>query len=51
MAAYHPSSPYQVGVLWEAAVSYMQGLGVGLDLRKVHEFWEAVVGIGPDPKQ
>ena len=42
VAVYHPSSPYQVGALWEAAVSYVQGLGVSYDQQKLHDFWEAV---------
>ena len=37
-----PSSLYQVGALWEAAVSYVQGLGVSYDQQKLHDFWEAV---------
>ena len=31
VAPYHPSSPYRVGILKEAAISYAQGLGVGYD--------------------
>ena len=47
VAAYHHSSPY-VGFLSEAARSYAQGLGVGYDPRKLHEFQDAVGGIHLD---
>ena len=37
-----PELRYQVGALWEAAVSYVQGLGVSYDQQKLHDFLEAV---------